>query len=223
MDPYKNSAKFYDTFIGPSTAVLRKKMLDMYLPKKGIRVLEVGCGTGINLRLYQKTGCEINGIDLSPSMVKIASQKLGIKAHIKVGDASQMTYADNYFDLVIAMLTLHEMPDSIRSPIIDEMTRVMKPDGRLLLVDFHPGPICFPKGWLYKIIILFFERIAGQEHYRNYRNFLMNKGLPPLLRINNLSVEKEEIVFGGNLALFSGVPSFKKRKYARMDGCNESL
>lgn len=202
-DPYKYSAKFYDTFIEPSVAALRKIMLKMYLPKEGIRVLEVGCGTGSNLRLYQKIGCEINGIDLSPSMVEVATKKLGEKAHIKLGNASQMPYPDNHFDLVIAMLTLHEMPNSIRPLIITEMRRVMKQDGRLLIVDFHPGPIRFPKGWLYKITILFFERIAGREHYRNYRDFLANKGLPPLLRTNNLSVEKEKIVSSGNLALFS--------------------
>lgn len=201
-DPYKNLAKLYDTFIEPSVGVLRKIMFKMYLPKEGLRVLEIGCGTGSNLRLYQKSGCEVNGIDLSPSMVKVATKKLGEQANIKLGDASQMPYPDNHFDLVIAMLTLHEVPNSIRAPIINEMRRVMKPDGRLLIVDFHPGPIRFPKGWLYKIIILFFERIAGREHYRNYRDFLANKGLSPLLRTNNLSIEKKKIVSAGNLALF---------------------
>ncbi|MDZ7667297.1 MAG: methyltransferase domain-containing protein [Desulfotignum sp.] len=201
-DPYKNLAKLYDTFIEPSVGVLRKIMFKMYLPKEGLRVLEIGCGTGSNLRLYQKSGCEVNGIDLSPSMVKVATKKLGEQADIKLGDASQMPYPDNHFDLVIAMLTLHEVPKSIRAPIINEMRRVMKPDGRLLIVDFHPGPIRFPKGWLYKIIILFFERIAGREHYRNYRDFLANKGLSPLLRTNNLSIEKKKIVSAGNLALF---------------------
>ncbi len=53
-DPYKNSAKFYDTFIGPATIVLRKIVLKMNLPKKDMQVLEVGCGTGLNLKLYQE-------------------------------------------------------------------------------------------------------------------------------------------------------------------------
>jgi len=190
-DPYKKISKFYDTFIEPSVAVLRKIMFKMYIPKEGMRVLEVGCGTGTNLKLYQQARCEVYGIDLSPSMVKVASNKLGEQADIKLGDASQMPYSDGYFDLVIAMLTLHEMPNSIRPPVMDEMARVMKQDGRLLLVDFHPGPIRFPKGWLYKINILFFERIAGREHFRNYRDFLAGKGLPPLIETNNLYVEKK--------------------------------
>jgi len=136
-------------------------------------------------------------------MTKVATKKLGEKAHILLGDASQLPYSDDHFDLVIAMLTLHEMPNSIRSPIIHEMKRVVKPNGRLLIVDFHPGPIRFPKGWFYKLNILFFERIAGREHFKNHQDFLENKGLPPLIKANNLYVEKEKIVGGGNLALFS--------------------
>ena len=202
-DPYKNSTKIYDRFIGPTTIVLRKIVLKMNLPKKGMRVLEVGCGTGLNLKLYQEAGCEIHGIDLSPSMVNAASKKLGEKADISVGDASQMPYQDNSFDLVVGMFTLHEMPGSIRLPVINEMARVMKMDGRLLLVDFHPGPVRFPKGWFYKAAIFFIERCAGREHFRNYRDFIANKGLPPLIETNNLHIEKKKIVGKGNLALFS--------------------
>jgi len=202
-DPYKKIAKVYDKFIEPSTVVLRKIMLKMFPPKEGMRVLEIGCGTGTNLKLYQKAGCEVYGIDLSPSMLKVASNKLGEQAHMKLGDASQMPYSDSYFDIVIAMLTLHETPNSIRSPIVGEMARVVKRNGRLLFVDYHPGPIQFPKGWLSKINILFFEKIAGREHYKNYKNFLSCKGLAPLMETNNLYIEKEKIVSGGNLALLS--------------------
>jgi demethylmenaquinone methyltransferase/2-methoxy-6-polyprenyl-1,4-benzoquinol methylase len=136
-------------------------------------------------------------------MVKVASEKLGEQADIKLGDASQMPYSDGSFDLVIAMLILHEMSGQIRLPVIAEMVRVLKQDGHLLLIDFHPGPILFPKGWLYKSIILFFEITAGREHFRNYRDFIAKNGLLPLIGTNNLSVEKEKIVSGGNLALYS--------------------
>ncbi len=210
-DPYKNSTKFYDTFIGPATIVLRKIMLKMNLPKKGMRVLEVGCGTGLNLKLYQEAGCEIYGIDLSPSMVKAANKKLGGRADIRVGDASKMPYQDNSFDLVVGMFTLHEMPGSIRLPVIKEMARVIKTDGHLLLVDFRPGPILFPKGWLYKAAIFFIEMSAGREHFRNYRGFIANKGLPPLIETNNLHIEREKIVGYGNLALFLVSHAYQNR------------
>jgi ubiquinone/menaquinone biosynthesis C-methylase UbiE len=203
IDPYKKLAKFYDTFVEPFNTALRKIVLKMILPKKDMRVLEIGCGTGLNLKLYQEAECEIHGIDLSPSMVNAASRKLGEKADIRVGDASRMPYQDNSFDLVVAMFTLHEMPGSIRLPVINEMARVTKMDGHLLLVDFHPGPVRFPKGWLYKVAIFFIEMCAGREHFKNYRNFIANKGLPPLIETNNLHIEKKKIVGYGNLALFS--------------------
>ncbi len=202
-DPYKNIVRFYDTFVEPFTMRLRKNMLKMYPPKKGMHVLEVGCGTGINLKLYQKAGCEVHGIDLSPSMVKAAGKKLGKQAEIKLGDASNMPYPDECFDLVLAMLTLHEMPRSVRLTVMDEMVRLIKINGRLLLIDFHPGPICFPEGWLYKFSIPFFEISAGQEHFKNYKNFLAGKGLPPLIKRQPLYIEKTIIVGGGNLSLFT--------------------
>jgi ubiquinone/menaquinone biosynthesis C-methylase UbiE len=56
-DPYKKSAAKYDTFVEPFNKALRQIGLKLYPPKKGMRVLDVGCGTGTTLQLYQKAGC----------------------------------------------------------------------------------------------------------------------------------------------------------------------
>lgn len=82
------------------------------------------------------------------------------------------------------------------------MIRVMSREGRILLTDYHPGPIRFPKGWMFKAIILFFEMVAGYEHFKNYRDFLKRRGLPGLIDASKLVLEKKEIVSGGNIALF---------------------
>ena len=174
----------------------------MVQPQAGHHVLEVGCGTGTNLKLYQQAGCRIAGIDLSPSMIEVARSKLDREADLRIGNAAEMPFPDATFDLSFAMLTLHEMPAEIRNTVIEEMIRIVKPDGSLLLMDFHPGPIAFPKGWVSKAIILCFEIAGGREHFRNYRNFIANKGLPPLLKRTTLSIEKEKIINGGNMALF---------------------
>jgi demethylmenaquinone methyltransferase/2-methoxy-6-polyprenyl-1,4-benzoquinol methylase len=200
-DPYEKSAKRYDRYVEPSISVLRKIGMKMYPPNEGMYVLDVGCGTGTNLMLYHEAGCKSFGIDLSPSMVEVATKKLGDQAEIRLGDASKMEFPDATFDLVIGFLTLHEMPSQIRTPVLQEMERVMKRDGRILLIDFHPGPLRFPKGWWYKAVILFFEIMAGREHYSNYRDFLSRKGLPALLSTHNLSTVDKKIVSGGNVAL----------------------
>ena len=201
-DPYKKIAKTYDRYVEPSIGVLRQIGMKMYTPREGIHVLDVGCGTGTNLMLYHEAGCNVSGIDLSPTMVDVAQKKLGDRAEIRLGDASKMPYSDDSFDLVTGIFTLHEMPSLIRPVVISEMARVVKHGGRILLIDYHLGPIRFPKGWMYKAIILFFEIMAGREHFRNYRDFLSRNCLPNLIFTKNLRVSNEKIVGGGNVALF---------------------
>ena len=201
-DPYKKIAKTYNRYVEPSIAVIRQIGMKMYPPREGIHVLDVGCGTGTNLMLYHEAGCNVFGIDLSPTMVEVAQKKLGNRAEIRLGDASKMPYSDDSFDLVTGFLTLHEMPSQIRPAVISEMVRVMKHGGRILLIDYHLGPIRFPKGWMYKAIIFFFEIMAGREHFRNYRDFLSRNCLANLISTKNLRVSNEKIVSGGNIALF---------------------
>jgi ubiquinone/menaquinone biosynthesis C-methylase UbiE len=173
----------------------------MFPPIKGMLVLDVGCGTGIHLQRYQKVGCEVFGIDLSPSMLQVARDRLGANANLHRGDASNMPYADKMFDLIIMSTVLHEMPSSVRSEVIDESKRTLKKDGRVLLIDFHPGPIKPIKGWINKSIITVAEIAAGRKHFKNYRHFIKNKGLPALISAHGLSVEQEKIVGGGSIAL----------------------
>lgn len=201
-DPYKKAAKIYDRYVEPFIAVIRQTGIKMCPPQEGMQVLDVGCGTGTNLMLYQKAGCKVFGIDLSPAMVKAAQKKLGDRAEISQGEASKMAYPDGSFDLVIGFLTLHEMPSQMRPAVISEMARVVKPDGRILLIDHHYGPFRFPKGWLYRAVVLFFEIMAGREHFRNHRDFLSRKGLPNLISTQNLRVVSKKIVSEGNIALF---------------------
>jgi demethylmenaquinone methyltransferase/2-methoxy-6-polyprenyl-1,4-benzoquinol methylase len=206
-DPYKKIAKKYDRYVEPSIGVLRQIGMKMYAPKEGIYVLDVGCGTGTNLMLYHEAGCKVFGIDLSPAMVEVAQKKLGNRANIRVGDASKMPYSDDSFDLVTGLFTLHEMPSEIRPAVISEIARVVRNDGRILLIDYYLGPIRFPKGWMYKAIILFFEIMAGREHFRNYRDFLSRNCLPNLIPTKNFVVLKKKIVTGGNIALFLLTPA----------------
>jgi len=198
-DPYRRIARFYDTVVEPFNASLRKYVLKVARPKEGMKVLEVGCGTGANLDLFARAGCEVSGIDLSPSMMEIAQRKLGDRADLRVGDASSMPFDDGSFDLVVAFLTLHEMPADVRAPVVSEMARVVGEDGRLLLIDFHQGPYSFPKGWLYRSVIVPIEIGAGLEHFKNHRDFLSRKGLPGLIAGNGLEVEKERLLAGGTM------------------------
>lgn len=202
VDPYKKIAKFYDTFIGPLTSGLRALGMKMFPPREGMAVLDIGCGTGAYLEHYQRAGCNVSGIDRSPSMLQVARNRLGESANLYRGDASNMPYQDKEFDLIVMSTVLHEMPRAVRSAVINEAKRTIKEEGRILLIDFHPGPIRPLKGWLYKSLITFIEFAAGGEHFKNYRDFIANKGLPALISTPGLLIDQEKIVGGGNIALF---------------------
>lgn len=201
-DPYKIISRFYDRVFEPLNRGLRAIGIKMFPPNKTTKVLDVGCGTGAHLELYQKMGCEVFGIDLSPSMIQLARLKLGEAASLYLGDASNMPFSDKTFDIIIISTVLHEMPPPVRSAVIGESKRVLAENGRILLIDFHPGPIKPLKGWISKCIIGLAERFAGGEHFRNYRDFMANHGLVGLISVHGLEVDKRKIVSGGNIAIF---------------------
>ena len=171
----------------------------MYPPKEGMVVLDVGCGTGTFLTLYNEAGCSVYGVDSSPSMLEEAKKKLGGNAELILGSASETQFPDKFFDLVTCALAIHEMPRKTRSQVLREMIRVLKQEGRILLIDYHPGPISFPKGWIYKAVTFYFELVAGREHFKNYRDFFASNGIPGLIASFNLTVENTKIISGGNV------------------------
>jgi ubiquinone/menaquinone biosynthesis C-methylase UbiE len=98
-------------------------------------VLEVAVGTGRNLPYYPD-GVRLTGIDWSAAMLSIARQRaaaLGRDADLRQGDAQALDFPDACFDTVLCVLGLCAIGDDRRA--ITEMARVLRPGGRLLLLD----------------------------------------------------------------------------------------
>ena len=98
-------------------------------------VLEVAIGTGRNLAFYPK-GIRLTGIDLSPAMLELARERageLGLDADLREGDAQELAFPDESFDTVVCTLSLCNIPGDCRA--VAEMKRVLRPGGRLLLLD----------------------------------------------------------------------------------------
>lgn len=201
-DQYKNIASWYDRIFEPMNSGLRKIGLRMFPVKPDMNVLDIGCGTGAHLSLYQKEKCKIFGIDLSPAMLKVAKNKLGNDAELKLCNAADTGFNDNMFDLILSSTVLHEMPEKSRLEVLNEAKRILKKDGRILLIDFHPGKLKNFKGVYSKIIITIAEILAGREHFKNYRQFIKNGGLPNLIKHTGLKIIEQRIVSGGNFGIF---------------------
>jgi ubiquinone/menaquinone biosynthesis C-methylase UbiE len=98
-------------------------------------VLEVAVGTGLNLDAYPQD-VRLTGIDLSEQMLAIATARaaeLGRDVELRQGDAHHLPFADATFDTVVCTFGLCAIPDI--DAALDEMTRVLRLGGKLILVD----------------------------------------------------------------------------------------
>ncbi len=201
-DAYRWAARWYDSIFGRLNAGLWELGLKMLPPREGMDVLDVGCGTGIQLAPYQEARCRVSGVDTSPAMLNVARRRLGERADLRLSDAARTPYPDSAFDLVLATTVLHEIGPEVRGTVLDEMKRVLRPDGRILVIDFQVGPVRPLRGWVTKAIIVISELAAGRRHHRNSRNFMVSGGLPTLLSERGLSVDQSRIVGGGAIGVY---------------------
>jgi ubiquinone/menaquinone biosynthesis C-methylase UbiE len=98
-------------------------------------VLEVAVGTGLNLAAYPPD-VRLTGIDLSDQMLDIArtrAAELGREVELRQGDAHALPFDDATFDTVVCTFGLCAIPDI--DTALDEMARVLRPGGKLILVD----------------------------------------------------------------------------------------
>jgi ubiquinone/menaquinone biosynthesis C-methylase UbiE len=123
-------------------------------------VLEVAVGTGLNLPVFGPD-VRITGLDLSPVMLEIARRRaseLGRPVELREGDAHHLPFADESFDSVVCTFSLCNIPDVQLA--VAEMKRVLRPGGRLILVD-HIRSASRPVLWIQKLIEFFSVRIEG--------------------------------------------------------------
>lgn len=198
---YQGAARFYDLIFGAFNRWLSRSAIALWPISPGARVLDVCCGTGSHLAFYQDTGCALFGLDASPAMLGAARRRLGSGAHLDLGDATRLPYSAGAYDLVSCKLALHEMPPDARRAVLSEARRVLKPGGRILLIDFRPGPFDPGRGWIMRAAVVAVEFIAGGEHYKNQRQFIASGGLPALARQLGFHIEGLLLLGGGAFAV----------------------
>ena len=131
---YTRTARLYDLFVRV-TPVWRRWLRAALPHLKGPRVLEVSFGTGYLLTRYAAR-FEAHGVDINAQMLAVARGNLrraGLSAELRQGDVEALPYPDASFDTVLSTMAFSGYPDGRAA--LAEMLRVLKPDGRLVLVD----------------------------------------------------------------------------------------
>jgi ubiquinone/menaquinone biosynthesis C-methylase UbiE len=123
----------------------REEQVDLARLAAGEFVLDIGCGTGALAvaakRRVGSTGA-VHGIDASPEMIGRAykkAQKARVEVVFETAVAEALPFPDGTFDAVLSTLVLHHLPKDALWQCIFEMRRVLKPGGRLLVLDIG-GP-----------------------------------------------------------------------------------
>ena len=107
------------------------------LPKG--KLLDVGCGTGFVLKKAKDEGFDVKGIDPSSGMLEKAKEKHGFEnGDLIEASANSIPFKDNTFDVVLATGSLIHISDI--DPTAKEMARVLKPGGRLRVIDHVQPP-----------------------------------------------------------------------------------
>jgi len=120
-----------------------RKELGKRVPKgKRLKVLDVGTGFGINVAFLARRlskGSEIWTVDPSEEVLKNVKSALGdggAPVNFVEATADDLDFADGFFDLVVSVMVLHHL-EKLR-PALREMSRVLKPGGAIVIVDYKP-------------------------------------------------------------------------------------
>lgn len=161
-----------------------------------LRVLDIGCGTGVQLQYLHDAGFECTGVDESPQMLAraatrcpgsrpLAPPEAGTSGcRLVKAQATALPFADNSFDAAVLSLILHES-ESDPLKMLAEATRVAS---RVLVLEWK-----MPErnlDYIYWLPMHVIERLAGKRHFQNFRSYMRGGGLEGLVYRFNLLAKK---------------------------------
>lgn len=147
--------------------VMDPAMLAQLPAGKGQKVLDVGCGEGRFGRILRDKGFKVTGIDPVAAFIYRAREDDPISDY-QIGDVENLAYGDNSFDGLVSYLTIIDFPNLDKA--MDEMVRVLKPGGWLLVAQITPFTTTRPNPWI--------EDETGQRLHVAVDNYFDEVGQP---------------------------------------------
>ncbi len=163
----------YKSLIDPLLAGLNRNVLALVKP--GDQVIDIACGHGtLSLQMARKAR-SVTGIDLSGAAIAAArrtARQQGIDnvSFVKADAANLSAYSDKTFDLAVTTMAIHQFNSTLAVEVLREMSRVAR---SIIIADYNHT---MRRHWESRLVMII-ERIAGKEHYCNFRNFMQQGGI----------------------------------------------
>ena len=196
------AAALYRGVIDRALDGVHRRMAHLLLETAEIPILvDCCCGTGGLLRHLardHRAGSAL-GVDLNPFALAEASRAVGPGQVVALGDVRQLPLPIASVDGVGISHALHVVPSSARPAILRELARVIRPGGLVVIADYDPegAASAFTRSSLFAI-----ERLAGGDHYRNYRDYMASGGIVPLLEDAGLHTRRHLPIHSGGGAIW---------------------
>lgn len=189
-------APIYNLMTLPLVGV-RYQVVDFANAGAGSVLLDVATGTGQQAFAFAKRGYNVIGIDIAESMLEIAQKhnKDGL-VRFEVADATRLRFDENSFDVSCISFALHDMPLLIREKVLQEMVRVTKPNGIIVIVDYDLPSNKIGKAWIYYLTTLY-----EGEYYKQF----IASDLEALLAKAGIEIKVEISVLFGVGRIWKGV------------------
>ncbi len=116
----KKTARIYNSWYGSSQGraidgSIEQMIVALLRPKPKDRVLDIGCGSGNHLIVFNRLGLDVSGIDASPHMIQKAEERLGHRYSLKTGTAETLPFEDNEFDMAAFINSLEFMDNPLQA------------------------------------------------------------------------------------------------------------
>jgi ubiquinone/menaquinone biosynthesis C-methylase UbiE len=157
------------------------------VPEARGRVLEVGIGSGLNLRFYGPRVTGLVGLDPSLPLLEMARRRAPAApcpVTLAAASAEAIPFRDESFDTLVVTWTLCSIPDAGRA--LREMRRVLRPGGALLFVEHGRAPDPVVRAWQDRITPVW-RRVAGGCH--------LNRPIDALIRAGGFEIRRLDTTY----------------------------